>query len=57
MTVTTVEEKQEDLDTLWAAFKKHVVSSSELEEELDTDLAQCRELSPRPSLRPKFTAV
>ena len=55
--MTTVEEKQEDLDTLWAAFKKHVVSSSELEDELDTDLAQCRELSPRRYLRPKFTAV
>lgn len=41
--MTTVEEKQRELDALQTAFDEYIVSSRELEEELDAELTKCRE--------------
>ena len=43
--MTTVEEKQKELDALQTAFDEYIVSSRELEEELDAELTKCREFS------------
>ena len=42
--MTTLEEKQRELDALQTAFDEYIVSSRELEEELDAELTKCREL-------------
>ena len=44
--MTTIEEKQKELDALQTAFDEYIVSSRELEEELDDELTKCRELNP-----------
>ncbi len=41
--MTTVDEKQRELDALQSAFDDYIASSRELEEELDDELARCRE--------------
>ena len=40
--MTTLEEKQSELDALQAAFDEYIASSRELEEELDAALTKCR---------------
>lgn len=42
--MTTLEEKQAELDAVQTAFDEYIVSSRELEEELDAELTKCREL-------------
>jgi len=42
--MTTLEEKQAELDALQTAFDEYIASSRELEEELDAELAKCCEL-------------
>ena len=42
--MTTLEEKQNELDALQEAFDEYIVSSRELEEELEADFTMCREL-------------
>ena len=41
--MTTLEEKQAELDAVQTAFDEYIVSSRELEEELDAELTKCRE--------------
>jgi hypothetical protein len=41
--MVTLDEKQAELDALQAAFDEYIVSSRELEEELDAELSKCRE--------------
>mmetsp|Transcript_5271 Transcript_5271/g.11965 ORF Transcript_5271/g.11965 Transcript_5271/m.11965 type:complete len:1460 (-) Transcript_5271:94-4473(-) len=40
--MTSVEEKQEELDSLQTAFDEYIASSRELEEELDAELTKCQ---------------
>lgn len=40
--MTTVEDKQRELDALQAAFDDYIASSRELEEELDAELSKCQ---------------
>jgi len=40
--MTTLEEKQSELDALQAAFDEYIASSRELEEELDAELTKCQ---------------
>ncbi|KAL3787803.1 hypothetical protein HJC23_003552 [Cyclotella cryptica] len=40
--MATVEEKQAELDALQTAFDEYIVSSRELEEELDAELSKCQ---------------
>mmetsp|Transcript_38030 Transcript_38030/g.79656 ORF Transcript_38030/g.79656 Transcript_38030/m.79656 type:complete len:341 (-) Transcript_38030:42-1064(-) len=40
--MTTLEEKQKELDALQEAFDEYIVSSRELEEELEADFAKCQ---------------
>mmetsp|Transcript_24002 Transcript_24002/g.57943 ORF Transcript_24002/g.57943 Transcript_24002/m.57943 type:complete len:1481 (+) Transcript_24002:367-4809(+) len=40
--MTTLEEKQRELDALQTAFDEYIVSSRELEEELDAELTKCQ---------------
>ena len=44
--MTTLEEKQKELDALQTAFDEYIVSSRELEEELDAEFTKCRESLP-----------
>jgi hypothetical protein len=41
--MTTLEEKQRELDALQSAFDDYIASSRELEEELEAELTKCRE--------------
>lgn len=41
--MTTLEAKQAELDAVQLAFDEYIVSSRELEEELDAELTKCRE--------------
>ena len=41
----TLEEKQAELDALQTAFDEYIVSSRELEEELDAELTKCRKFA------------
>ena len=43
--MSTAEEKQAELDALQTAFDEYIVSSRELEEELDAELTKCREFA------------
>jgi chromosome segregation ATPase len=43
--MTTLEEKQRELDALQSAFDDYITSSRELEEELEAELIKCREFS------------
>ncbi len=43
--MTTLEEKQRELDALQSAFDDYIASSRELEEELEAELTKCREFS------------
>jgi len=45
--MTTVDEKQRELDALQSAFDDYIASSRELEEELDAELTKCREFVTR----------
>ena len=40
--MATIEEKQKELDALQTAFDEYIVSSRELEEELDAELTRCQ---------------
>ncbi|KAL7532191.1 hypothetical protein ACHAXR_008434, partial [Thalassiosira sp. AJA248-18] len=40
--MTTLEEKQQELDALQSAFDEYIVSSRELEEELDAEFTKCQ---------------
>ena len=42
MTSPTIEDKQKELDALQTAFDEYIVSSRELEEELDAELTRCQ---------------
>jgi hypothetical protein len=41
--MTTLEDKQAELDALQAAFDDYIISSRELEDELEAELSKCRE--------------
>lgn len=41
----SLEEKQAELDALQTAFDEYIVSSRELEEELDAELTKCRKIA------------
>jgi len=40
--MVTLDEKQAELDALQTAFDEYIVSSRDLEEELDAELTKCR---------------